>query len=454
MKIARLVPLLVAICVLAPQPAQAMRVSISSSYPHDGGYDEREDVTYPDSDPSDTIRLVAAPGEANQVSVTVRSSSSVQIKDLRAPVTTRSKDCKKVDRHTVRCRTLDIVRVSARLGDRADTLRVTRRGSARLAGTSVFAGAGNDRVSLIGRAGGNGTLRGEAGDDALSGGTYKDELIGGPGRDRLSGNGGNDALDAADGPRRVGNDTVIGGSGHDSVVYTSRDIRTDIDLRAGRAGAARERDVLTGVEDVDTGGAGGAVTGNATGNDIAVHGKGYTVHAGAGDDTLNAGEHIGTFDLGAGDDAVKSAVARGTTVDCGPGTDSVERDAARTLLEGCELGYGYLSSYAWGIVPQRGADGALFMPRAACPAQPYETCSAATYTLLTPPKGAPGAKAPYGVKLGTATDPTSTPGYGGTTKGNPVVALTPAGASYLASPGRVVTVRIADDSTWTVRMPR
>ena len=133
--------------------------------------------------------------------------------------------------------------------------------------------------------------------------------------------------------------------------------------------------------------------------------------------------------------------------------DSVDRDAVRTLLESCEIGYGYLDYEGWSIVPQRKGDGSLFMERPACPTQPYQTCETATYTLLTPPKGAPGAKAPYNVKLGTARDLSTAPGYGGTTKGNPAIELTDAGRTYLANPNRIVTVRIADDSTWTVRMP-
>lgn len=100
----------------------------------------------------------------------------------------------------------------------------------------VFAGAGNDTVSMGLSL--PALLDGEAGNDRLTASGGWDTLIGGPGNDSLSGGGGNDYLYGEDGNDNLsggdGNDVLLGGLGRDS-------------LNGGKG-----RDLLIGGEGIDS----------------------------------------------------------------------------------------------------------------------------------------------------------------------------------------------------------
>lgn len=93
--------------------------------------------------------------------------------------------------------------------------------------SSVFGGAGNDRIQADG---GNNFISGGPGNDVLIGGARRDRLFGGPGADRIdggpgsdrvSGGDGNDILFGGDGDDRIfgnlGRDTIEGGAGNDII---------------------------------------------------------------------------------------------------------------------------------------------------------------------------------------------------------------------------------------------
>ena len=75
------------------------------------------------------------------------------------------------------------------------------------------AGAGND--TLLGGTGDD-TIFGEGGNDLVDGGFGDDRMSGGPGNDRLFGRGGDDRISGGD-----GNDTLFGGAGDDTIALGS-----------------------------------------------------------------------------------------------------------------------------------------------------------------------------------------------------------------------------------------
>ncbi len=85
----------------------------------------------------------------------------------------------------------------------------------------VFAGAGNDTVSIDSRVKVDTQIYGESGDDLLIGGSGRDFLFGGDGNDRLEGNAGDDRLEGGNGNDYLkgwdGNDRIFGGSGNDII---------------------------------------------------------------------------------------------------------------------------------------------------------------------------------------------------------------------------------------------
>lgn len=100
----------------------------------------------------------------------------------------------------------------------------------------IFAGSGNDTVSIDSRLKVATEIHGQAGDDLLLGGSGRDVLLGGDGNDRLEGNAGGDRLEGGagndylkgwDGDDRIfggsGNDTICGGNGNDLVLGESGD---------------------------------------------------------------------------------------------------------------------------------------------------------------------------------------------------------------------------------------
>ena len=136
----------------------------------------------------------------------------------------------------------------------------------------------------------NNTLNGGAGADTLNGGAGNDNLIGGDGTDTLNGGVGADTLYAGNGDDTVyagtgddlivggdgaGNDRYDGGTGLDTVKYTSAKAAITVDLStangsasstAGNDAAGIGTDVLTNIENVIAGNYNDIITGSSANN--------------------------------------------------------------------------------------------------------------------------------------------------------------------------------------------
>jgi Ca2+-binding RTX toxin-like protein len=133
----------------------------------------------------DAIRFIAAPGETNEVTVSVGAMSDFDIVDPGATITPGS-GCTSVDAHEVTCpRPGGDDPIVVRLGDGNDivVLRYEDDG-----GGAYFGGPGNDRIlgggdpwsgEFLSGGPGNDLLRGRKGDDTLKGGGGSDVLSGG-----------------------------------------------------------------------------------------------------------------------------------------------------------------------------------------------------------------------------------------------------------------------------------
>jgi Ca2+-binding RTX toxin-like protein len=232
--------------------------------------------------------------------------------------------------------------------------------------STVDAGGGNDNP-LFG-AGGDDTIAGGPGDDVLYGDAGNDSLDGGTGDDDLEGIPG----DALDSPHGAGSDTYTGGGGGDVVVYTNRtdDLSLSIDGIANDGAAGEGDNIGPDISGVYGGNGNDTITGSPrrdvlvgdTGNDTirgedgddALYGStGSDRLDGAagqdylegddGDDTLTGGTNQDTFygesplDFGSGRDQIFARDGVGERVDCGPGIDSAQFDAADVSQDGeCE----------------------------------------------------------------------------------------------------------------------
>jgi RTX calcium-binding nonapeptide repeat (4 copies) len=188
-----------------------------------------------------TLFFVAAPGEANDVTVSPAGRSLYRFEDRAAPLEIGAGCRATSDSHVALCdRPLRHAGLVVRLGDQRDAIRLGVADGLvhggldddRLTGgrfdDRFEGGSGDDRI-----AGGGGTdgIDGDEGDDTVSGGAGDDVLAGGPGSDLLDGGGGNDTLLPNDyirfptvgaGQRpdaRGGTDLLRGGTGVDVIVY-------------------------------------------------------------------------------------------------------------------------------------------------------------------------------------------------------------------------------------------
>jgi Ca2+-binding RTX toxin-like protein len=286
------------------------------------------------------VQYKAGKGKQNKVVVT-RSGNTITIDDK---VTVKpGKGCKAVkgDKTKVRCTTK---RTPTRVGiytyDRNDTV-VNKTGLAMTAdggtgndtltggprGDSLRGDSGADRLyGLAGSDGldgeeGNDRLYGADGNDHLDGSTGNDTLYGGNDHDYLTGMAGNDKEYGGAGvdlfwetsdPSGPDADLLSGGSGSDTVAYTSRSrsVTADADGVRGDDGARNEHDTIgTDVEVLSGGDGADRLVGTnradvlvgARGNDTLIGGGGNDVLAGEqGRDHLNGGAGNDTL---AGDDA-------------------------------------------------------------------------------------------------------------------------------------------------------
>ncbi|MGH1579015.1 calcium-binding protein [Planktotalea sp.] len=109
---------------------------------------------------------------------------------------------------------------------------------------------GNGENNIISTNAGNDTLDGDGGNDTLDGGTDADIIFGGGGDDSLIGGGGDDTLQgdlAAPGNINVGTDTIRGGDGNDTILY-SRNGSSDDDVDVNDGGADIDTFVMANIE--------------------------------------------------------------------------------------------------------------------------------------------------------------------------------------------------------------
>jgi Ca2+-binding RTX toxin-like protein len=302
----------------------------------------------------ETATYVAAPGEAN--AVTVRTEADAVVFTDPATVVQPGNACDRVDDHTVRCRFsasipgVHVVRSTVvDAGDGADSIDATAYAppSAPLGFATIGAAA----------------LGGGPGDDRITGGPGGDVLRGGPGADQVLGGDGDDILGDAEGEAAAGADTFDGGAGIDRLEYTDRKAAVVVDLGAG-AGDGGDR--VTAIEGV-TGGAAADDLRGGPGDDALAGGEGDDLLRGGdgadrltGDAGANRMEGEGGNDVlvgeasfrgprdhfsgGDGDDVILSHDDRAEVIRCGAGVDSVSGaesldrspDPGDVLMADCE----------------------------------------------------------------------------------------------------------------------
>jgi hypothetical protein len=295
------VALALAACALTGGAARAAEVQVQTVISCEG------DVAcekYNAGTPHNAFGFFAAPGEANDVTITVTSTRTLSIHDAGATLTA-GRQCTVIGEHDATCDVGErpYERFSIGLGDGADRLRVD--------------GQLQDQA-LIG---------GAAGDDDLSGGGEGDTLLGGLGSDRLTGGGGDDVLRGGDANpgESIEPDALDGGLGSDLVTYSDRKEAVTVDLGSTAAvqGAQGEGDTLTSIENVWSGEGDDTLTGSDADGSLR-GGMGDDVLEGRGGDEVLIGDGgRDTFRGGGGVDRIDANDRLGEPVSCGAGIDLV-----------------------------------------------------------------------------------------------------------------------------------
>lgn len=286
--------------------------------------------------------FLAAPGEANDVTVTDAFAGPdqrlVTIHDSGAVLDVGA-GCVSSDSHTVRCTTQGIV-TWFELGDGNDRLQT-------LASYSLFdvvanGGPGNDVLDI--REGSyEGVLDGGGGRDRLYGGPYGDYLTDGD-RDDAQGDAGPgpDVLDGGASPTGMGSTMT-----YDVVSYEHRTAGVRVDLaRESPAGERGERDTVRNIESAYGGAGADHLAGTDRSNYLA---------GGRGRDTLIGRRGADTFGsapfpgLGLGLSVAAASAARGDTIFCGRGMDTIHGPRngqyIRPKCEGLVVGGAFVSAY-------------------------------------------------------------------------------------------------------------
>lgn len=240
--------------------------------------------------PPTTLVYRAAPGEANDVTITTNGAYAFVgwlVSDTGAPLTAGAR-CTALDAHTASCPFTESeinIAVDVDLGDLNDYASVAGACGAEeneedfpCAGVTVNGGSGLDIVfgsdaapsTLYGGEGDDHLLAGERGavldggpgDDWLIGAAGRDRLLGRAGDDRLDGHAGNDVARGGDDADRIsggwGHDIISGGPGRDDLrggprddtIYARDGYRDDVNGGMGRdqAGIDRGRDRVRSIE--------------------------------------------------------------------------------------------------------------------------------------------------------------------------------------------------------------
>jgi Ca2+-binding RTX toxin-like protein len=286
--------------------------------------------------PGQAVRYVAAPGEANSLTLSTSDDWRRFVLHDTAGIEA-GRGCVASDAFTVTCTLapdVETVGPTVRLGDRDD--------SATVGGVlaTVYGGAGADSLRLAGIDGGS--LNGGPGDDRLAGGEGGTHFEGGPGDDDMTGGPSADAFFASSRPD--GSDAMHGGGGRDGVYYDNRQQGVRISLDGVRDdGGPGERDLVAGdIEDVEAGRGDDVIVGSAARNKLRGAGGSDVVRGGPGDDVMEgalsytnvarAGDRDRLYG-GAGHDFLAAGSRGSSLLVGGPGQDQIDggpgRDAIR-----------------------------------------------------------------------------------------------------------------------------
>ncbi len=182
-------------------------------------------------------------------------------------------------------------------------------------GDRLYGGDGSDTVTFAGETAGvdvflatgfaqfgvnQGFSVGLSGIENATGGTGTDRLAGDDLANVLNGGDGNDAIGGG-----LGNDTLIGGAGTDFVQYDSAaNITVSLSITTAQ-NTGEGLDVLSGFENLQSGGGNDSLTGNAGANIFFSLGGNDTILGLAGDDEINAGEGDDVLIGGLGADVLR-----------------------------------------------------------------------------------------------------------------------------------------------------
>jgi Ca2+-binding RTX toxin-like protein len=269
-----------------------------------------------------TLRVVAATGKANNITVSVVNiplqGPVYRVRDTGDSLTA-GPGCDQITSSTVHCSPNNLTHASVDARDGNDTVAFTANVELKAV---VHGGTGKDTITggkarddlhggdgrdiLDGRAG-NDRMHGDADNDTLTGNTGNDTLNGGAGHDGLYGQAGNDTLNGDDGEDRLdgnaGNDTLYGDNGDDRLRGNEGN-----DYLNGGAGNDNPLDGGLG-DDTVHGGAGNDLLRGDYGTDW--------LYGNAGRDTVNGvdGWFDGTINGGSDRDTCKADLLE-PTVNC------------------------------------------------------------------------------------------------------------------------------------------
>ena len=157
----------------------------------------------------------------------------------------------------------------------------------------------------------------------LTGSSFDDTLTGNGADNTLAGGAGNDTLDGSG-----GNDMLVGGAGSNTASYASAfgGVNVDLNVLIGQpVGGGDGIDTLSGISNLSGSSFDDTLTGDSNAN---------TIDGGAGNDTIAGGGGADTLNGGDGDDSITQTSSTGTTENGGAGNDSLTGLGAGTLNGG------------------------------------------------------------------------------------------------------------------------
>ena len=254
-----------------------------------------------------TLVYSAAPGETNNLSITLTSDAKYQLSDSGASTMTAGAGCSLVS-GSVRCPVWGLSAISIDLGDGNDSA--------------------TSWIALPTR------IQGGTGNDSTTTNISSDVHDGGPGNDTLDGGWGNDVLDGG-----LGADVLDGSLGTDTATYAARTAAVTVtaDGVVGDGEQGEGDNVESDVEVLLGGGGNDALTGNTSSSTITGGAGDDTVDGGSGNDTLDGGAGADKVLGGAGADKVAARDAATDAISCGADADTVTADAGDTTDADCEV---------------------------------------------------------------------------------------------------------------------